>query len=204
VDLIDRLLGFLLAILMIILCYQVYLFPQRQLARRGRPLMCRIDDLIPFKPVWVWVYIFAYYPFLISLVSIVPDWRAYFLVTACFLFMLFVQVAIALVFPVQVPDAWRSSASSQSRSLKFLRFIQRIDRGGNCFPSMHVAVAVLSAALISQLSEATLLWQLAIWLFPLAISASTVFTKQHYFLDVPAGVFLGALVFWIGSPFIAS
>ena len=50
--------------------------------------------------------------------------------------------------------------------------------------------------------EATPLLQLAIWLFPLAISASTVFTKQHYFLDVPAGAILGAAVFWIGRPFI--
>jgi membrane-associated phospholipid phosphatase len=96
------------------------------------------------------------------------------------------------MFPVAVPRSWRSINGNQSISTKFLSLVQRFDARTNCFPSMHVSVATLTAFHISLNQPLSAPW---IFLFPLFISMSALFTKQHYFLDLPAGMLLGWLVF---------
>lgn len=78
--------------------------------------------------------------------------------------------------------------TGKSWSEKFLLFVQKFDDSSNCFPSMHVSVATLTALLA--------LGTLGPWvfLFPLLIACSCTFTKQHYLLDLPAGAALG----WAG------
>ena len=72
--------------------------------------------------------------------------------------------------------------------------------GGNrvdCFPSLHCAV---SGALL--VFDARLSRRLALLHFPLvaAIWFSTVYLRQHYFVDVIAGFFLMAAALWISLP----
>jgi membrane-associated phospholipid phosphatase len=67
--------------------------------------------------------------------------------------------------------------------------VQRFDARSNSFPSMHVSVAVLTAF---HLQPHLGLLALA---FPGLIALSCLFTKQHYFLDLPAGALLGWFTF---------
>jgi membrane-associated phospholipid phosphatase len=71
-----------------------------------------------------------------------------------------------------------------------LRVAYSIDPPYNCFPSLHVAYAFVSALTCSRVHRGVgfvaLLWAVL-------IAVSTVFTKQHYVLDVIGG----GLIAWV-------
>ena len=68
-------------------------------------------------------------------------------------------------------------------------FVQKFDQSTNCFPSMHVSVAMLTTLHAWSSLGA---WGL---LFPLLIALSCISTKQHYLIDLPAGALLGCLAY---------
>ncbi|HEY6402922.1 MAG TPA: phosphatase PAP2 family protein, partial [Blastocatellia bacterium] len=70
------------------------------------------------------------------------------------------------------------------------RFLYSIDSAANCFPSLHVALAWLSA--LGLRDERRRAGALAM-VWAALISISTLTTKQHYFADLVGG---GALAFF--------
>ncbi len=74
--------------------------------------------------------------------------------------------------------------------------MQEFDSHSNCFPSMHVSVATLTAF---HLIENTIFIfganSFLFFLFPFFIGLSTLYTKQHYFFDIPSGAALGLVAF---------
>jgi membrane-associated phospholipid phosphatase len=113
-----------------------------------------------------------------------------------FFLLLLGQMAFFVLFPVETPAHWRDLNRGRSLSEKFLLFVRKFDAPSNCFPSMHVSVAMLTAL------HAQALLGPGVFLFPLLIAASCVFTKQHYLVDLPAGAALGwgayQLFVWMG------
>lgn len=69
----------------------------------------------------------------------------------------------------------------------------------NAFPSLHVAISTICAIsfwkLKSKVFKPILVWAVL-------IIASTVLTKQHYFLDVLSGLILGILSFKVANAFL--
>jgi membrane-associated phospholipid phosphatase len=57
---------------------------------------------------------------------------------------------------------------------------------------MHVSVATLTALHLEAYCPRTGPW---IFIFPMLIAISAIFTKQHYFLDLAPGALLGWMVF---------
>jgi membrane-associated phospholipid phosphatase len=95
------------------------------------------------------------------------------------------------LFPVATPLAWRTCNQSRGRSERFLAYIQSLDARSNSFPSMHTSVATLTSLhLVNTVGP-------LIFLFPVLIALSCLFTKQHYFVDLPAGALLGLFVFQV-------
>lgn len=73
-------------------------------------------------------------------------------------------------------------------------FLKRVDPGGNAFPSLHVAYAVLTGVTLDQLLRSlgpTRGWRLINAAWCLAIVYSTLSTKQHVFADAAAGAAMG-------------
>jgi membrane-associated phospholipid phosphatase len=105
-------------------------------------------------------------------------------------------MAFFLFFPVETPARWRDLNRGVSVSERFLNFVRRFDSPSNCFPSMHVSVAMLTA-FHAQAQLGPL-----VFLFPALIAVSCVYTKQHYLIDLPAGAGLGWMAFcvfqWMG------
>lgn len=108
-----------------------------------------------------------------------------------------VGLAVFWLFPTTVPVFpvdW-----SQYPALQFLK---ATDVGGNAFPSLHVAFAVLTAVLLERQlrSVEAPLWVRALnllWAF--GIVYSTLATRQHVLLDVLGGSLLAAAVSRAGS-----
>ncbi|UVH59081.1 phosphatase PAP2 family protein [Variovorax paradoxus] len=83
-----------------------------------------------------------------------------------------------------------------------LQFLKATDVGGNAFPSLHVAFAVLTAVLLErQLRSVTApTWLRALnMLWAFGIVYSTLATRQHVLLDVLGGTLLAAAVSWAGT-----
>lgn len=84
-------------------------------------------------------------------------------------------------------------------------FLKTIDTAGNACPSLHVASAVFSGAwLHRQLREMGAGRRVLMlnFLWGAAIVYSTLGTKQHVFLDLVAGLVLGALGAWLSLRWI--
>lgn len=194
----DNIIAIVITVFVITGAYQFYLIPQNQQIRKTREIWTFIDHKIPFRPRWVWVYTMLYYPFFFSVILTIDSFRHYAYVILSFTFLLIFQVAIAFLVPVKTPASWRDYDPGNSISEKFLSILQSVDRGGNCFPSMHVAIVSLSLCHIwANASDWLGVWFIFVILAALLICASTVFTKQHFFLDIPAGAVLGGFVYWL-------
>jgi len=174
----------LLSAVLIVGAYQVYFWCQRRRLFEPREWSARLDDWIPYVPVWVWVYSFLYYPAILYVNLVMKSADQWTRVACSYLLLLALQVIFFLVFPVQTPPAWRNT-SRATLSERFLALVQRFDAPTNSFPSMHTSVAMLTAF--------HLVPKLGMWafIFPALIGLSCVLTKQHYLVDVPPGAALG-------------
>lgn len=64
-NVLDYLVNSLMAVILIVGNYQFYFFLQRRHMGKPIELCSRIDELIPFRPGWVWVYTVLYYPVIV-------------------------------------------------------------------------------------------------------------------------------------------
>ena len=180
-----------LSVVLIVGAYQFYFFTQRHWIRPARRFVSALDEHIPYVPGWSWVYSFLYYPAILYL-NLIADSQAHFIRMAfSFIVLLAMQLLCFTVYPVATPAHWRRDAPPQAASERFLRFVRNFDAESNCFPSMHVSVATLTALHL----QATL-GPLA-FAFPALIALSCVLTKQHYLIDLPFGALLGWSAFWL-------
>ena len=186
----------IMAIVMIIGGYQFYFFVQRHHALKPREFKPRFDDMIPFWPAWVWIYSGLYYPVILLLVFAQGSYESFSKTAFSFLVLLAMQFTVFFFFPVKIPDRWRVYDRNGSLSLRMLAFVHRFDKLVNSIPSMHVSVATLTALHLHVVLGPSLGGAAtAVYLFPLFISLSALFTKQHYIYDILPGVLFGWLAF---------
>jgi membrane-associated phospholipid phosphatase len=77
-------------------------------------------------------------------------------------------------------------------SVSLFQFADGINLKYNCFPSLHVAMAVVCAERYCRSKSAKM--RIVFWLWAATIALSTLLTRQHYISDVAAGGLLGAVV----------
>jgi membrane-associated phospholipid phosphatase len=186
---IDYAINLLLSLMLIIGVYQFYFWCQRNPLTAPRELALGVDERIPYRPGWVWVYSGVYYPLILYLNLVLTSPREFTHVAASYLMLLSAQMAFFLLFPVSTPEHWRAYNRRRGLSERLLSWVQRFDARSNSFPSMHVSVATLTALhLQGHFGSAVLL-------FPLLVALSCLYTKQHYLLDLPPGAALGWAVY---------
>jgi membrane-associated phospholipid phosphatase len=155
-----------------------------------------LDDLVPFRPEWVWVYLL---PYLIGPVLF------FFLTPATFrwyigrgLTVLAVTLLIFVVWPSQT--AQRPPATSLGNGITaqiYQSMIAMDEPPGNAAPSLHVSLTCLLAlALVRDFPRwwaVTLGGVGLVWL-------STLLTRQHHLLDVITGLLLtfAVVTAWAG------
>lgn len=148
------------------------------------------DDAIPLSPGWIWVY-FLYFPLCFFPAAWKPlrsDIGVFRRIAAGFCIQFGLALAAFWCLPSQMMHPALDAVGPSSRALAWFYII---DPGFNVFPSLHVANAAYVACLIGRVAGAG--WTILGWGLCLLIAASTLFVKQHYLLDLPAGLFLGVL-----------
>jgi len=197
----DIIVCFVMCVFLIIGVYQFYFWTQNHPIREARSLESKFDARFSLKPRWVWIYSGLYYPVIVFVVLTVDGMREFNYITMSYFFLLFMQMTFFMLFPVATPASWREEVVGNSLSMKMLRLVQSFDKPTNCFPSMHVSVATLTALHLMAGSATLGYWPL---LFPLLIAMSALYTKQHYVADLLPGALLGWLSFsaylWVYAP----
>jgi membrane-associated phospholipid phosphatase len=149
-----------------------------------------IDESIPLLPSTVWLYSSFVLIFLF----------AFILEKDCaqlnrFLYAeLAANVVSALVYSIWPTTFVRPEIAETGLSVAALELIWLIDEPVNCFPSLHVSSSLLPALMLWK-SHARLRIVFLIW--ALAISISTMTTKQHHSADVLSGALLAGGMYWL-------
>jgi membrane-associated phospholipid phosphatase len=165
----------------------------------GRFALTSFDLWVGFHPGWIWVYQSVYV--LISVPPLLSVSSAQLAVYARgFLWMTAIAVLFYVFLPIEAPRPADVPRDGMWRMLLLY------DRTINTFPSLHVAMATHSLCFGAWLtgprrSAAARLALAAGALWLLLVMYSTLATKQHYVVDLPAGVALGIICQWMAAGF---
>jgi membrane-associated phospholipid phosphatase len=159
--------------------------PQRRI-----DLGLAIDRKTPYVPLFALVY-FSTYPFVLQPFIILSDARQFYWLVACFASITIISSLIHATIPSKIERVEQVTAGGVSGWM--LGLFQKTCKPYGNFPSMHVGLSVPVVAANFMVAgpvigSITLVWAVL-------IALSTLFTKQHYILDVLAGVVGGVLIF---------
>jgi len=157
------------------------------------PVHCALDDLIPFCEYWAFFYCLWYFLILFSVLYFLrTDVKSF---TRMQIFIIITQI-IGIICYVLYPTRQDMRPASFERDNVFTRImalLYSLDTPTGVCPSLHVAYtcAVVSTYFHKKDFPA---WvkALSVVLF-LCISLSTLFVKQHSFIDVIFGILTGLI-----------
>jgi membrane-associated phospholipid phosphatase len=156
-----------------------------------------IDRATPWVPEWIYVYalIFVMAPAPLLLIRWTPLFRRIF-----WAYIAIEGVALLLFVAVPVRMVLRPEGYAVDSFVRWgVALCYSLDQPMCCFPSLHVAMASLSAL---SCYRAHRIVGSVLGLVAIAIGASTMLVKQHYFADVVSGfgIAAGAYV-WLVARF---
>ena len=167
-------------------------------AERCIPVHCWLDDIIPFCEWFLIPYLF-WFVFMVGMIvySLLWDVDAFRRFMKFIMFTYTVTLIIYLVYP-SMQNLRPAEFERDNVLTRFMASYYVFDTNTNVCPSMHVigSVAVLCAAWNSK-AFSTTPWRIAFTVVTLLISFSTVFLKQHSFVDVPPAFLLSAAGWWV-------
>ena len=144
-----------------------------------------LDRAVPLLPSWALVY-GAVYLFLILLpVFVVRQDDLVRRTVFAYLLIWITAYVFFVIYPTAAPRPAR--VVGEGFGVWGLRALYSSDPPYNCFPSLHVAHSLVSALASSRVHRT--LGRMAI-AFAMVVALSTLFTKQHYIVDVVAGILL--------------
>lgn len=148
-----------------------------------------LDSSIPLQPQWVLIY-GPLYLFLILLpLFLVRDDRLLRRTFHAYLAVWMTAYAVFFALPTSAPRP-AGTIAGDGFAVWGLNFLYEADPPYNCFPSLHVAHSFVSALASYRVHRGV---GVAAAAGALLVGVSTLFTKQHYVLDVAAGILLAAI-----------
>jgi len=152
------------------------------------------DEVIPFRPQWVWVYLLPYLigPVLFTLLT--PQTFRWFVGRG--LVIVFASLAVFMVVPTRVDNRPPGPAPGDGlTALVYYNMIAIDEPPANAAPSLHVSLTCLLAlALVRDYPR----WWVAAFGGVALVWLATLFTRQHHLVDVVTGVLLalGVVAAW--------
>lgn len=156
--------------------------------REWHTLALPFDSLIPFLPYTIFVYLQVFIMVFIPLV-VIDDIRTMRRLFLAYSLNLSISYLTFLLFPVHYP---RFILPVDSFTHLSVLTLWHFDPPTNCFPSLHVSMAYLSSFICLRLDRRV---GAGMVLLATAVTVSTLTMKQHYFLDLVAGILLAVFAF---------
>lgn len=160
----------------------------------------RLDGIVPLQPGWVFVYAALYLFLIVVPVLVIRDEQHIRRTVRAYLFVWLCAYAVFIAYPTVASRPAKLEGSGFG--VWGLELLYSADPPYNCFPSLHVAHSFVSALTCLRLHRPLGLLGCGA---ALLVSVSTILTKQHYVLDVAAGIVLAAIAYVaflrkVGSP----
>ena len=147
-----------------------------------------LDAKIPFIPQFAFVY-FSTYIFIVQPFLILNKATQFYGMLVSFATISLVASIIHAAVPSKIDRIDIGNPSHLSS--KLLGLFQKTCRPFGNFPSMHVGLSI-PVVVMNYVAGGALLGGISLsW--AVLIALSTLFTKQHYILDVLAGIFIGLI-----------
>ncbi|HLY74847.1 MAG TPA: hypothetical protein VKU80_12080, partial [Planctomycetota bacterium] len=121
---IDYAIHLVMTVFLIFGVYQFYFWCQRHPAATTRQFSTSLDERIPSRPRWAWIYSFLYYPAIVYLNWTVSSPRHFNHLAMSFFILLVGQMLFFVLLPVETPPHWRELNRGRTRSEKFLLFVR--------------------------------------------------------------------------------
>jgi membrane-associated phospholipid phosphatase len=146
-----------------------------------------LDRAVPIEPAWMFVY-GSMYVFVLLPLLVVRDRELFRRALQSYLFVLVVAYAGFVAYPTISPRP--PAVAGDGFAAWALRLNYALDTPYNCFPCLHVAHSFVSALAAyrvhKRVGAAAAGWAML-------IGVSTLFTKQHYVVDVIAGTMMAGI-----------
>jgi len=147
-----------------------------------------LDNYIPLWPVWVVPYVLVDVIWIIF--SLIAAWkmeeRLFRVYVIASLAIIIPSMFIFVLFPTYVE---RPVVPGTDWASSLLRLLYWSDHANNALPSGHMYFAILLAYFVTRWKP-RLFWFAV--LMVIMVICSTLFTRQHYVLDLVAGAFIAA------------
>ena len=159
-----------------------------------------IDDYIPFIPAFIYIYVGCYVHWVVNYIMSSHSGKDHFFRFYKATMICYAVIAIIyLVFPTTID---RPDISNIGGLTGFLcNAIYSADTPVNLFPSLHCIASWFSWIAIRGKRNIPLWYRVFTFILGLLVCVSTVTVKQHFFIDIVAGV-LVAEISWFISRFI--
>jgi len=154
-----------------------------------------IDYKIPYIEFFVIIYIYAFYTLLV-----LTDLYYALIQTGKFrkyLFAATLNVTLACLIYIVFPTRNIIQAGNLPNTFlsELMQKYYEADVAMNCLPSLHVASSILSALFLYEDARKEYGWMALTT--AILVSISTIFVRQHYVLDIPAGILHALFVYWV-------
>lgn len=171
----------------------LYLFiPDLSAGRTLRAPALSLDDRIPQQPAWVLVYGSLYLWLILLPVFVVRQDEVIRRTVFAYLTVWIAAYVVFLFYPTVAPRPDGEAVIGEGFAAWGLRFLYSSDPPYNCFPSLHVAHSFVSAMSSGRVHRG--LGNVAS-VGAFAVGLSTLFTRQHYILDVAGGIVLALVAY---------
>jgi membrane-associated phospholipid phosphatase len=149
-----------------------------------------LDRLVPLQPAWALVYGSLYLFLIVLPVFVVRQEDQIRRTVLAYLMVWMTAYVCFLAYPTVAPRP--VELIGEGFAVWGLRFLYSADPPYNCFPSLHVAHSFVSALTCYRVHRGM---GIAATLCAALVGVSTLYTKQHYVLDVIAGIFLACVAY---------
>ena len=163
-------------------------------------LGAELDRKTPYIPLFALVY-FSTYIFVVQPFFILSNRRQFYLMLTSFILISVISSLIHATIPSKIERVEQVTTGGLSGWM--LGLFQKTCKPYGNFPSMHVGLSV-PVVIANFMAEGPIPGSIML-VWAALIAVSTLYTKQHYILDVCAGliggVVISALTFWLATGF---
>lgn len=153
-----------------------------------------IDELWPFQPIWIFVYLGDYiFNFILYFLMGFGTKKNFYTFAAATILIQVIAFFFFVFFPVEPP---RQDLIGDDFLTNLVRENYATDLSYNCFPSLHCGLTVLVALGIVTVKKMPTWFKVFSVVFTVMVCLSTLFLDQHFFLDAVFGVALAVFLFW--------
>lgn len=158
-----------------------------------------IDNWIPFLPIFIIVYLFAFIIWLIGYIVIARESKEVcYQIFSAELIAKFFCLFFFFVFPTTIK---RPEFVASNIWESILLFVYWIDAPVNLFPSIHCLESWMCFRGSTYLKKPSFGYKIFIFIWAILICSSTVLIKQHVFIDIVGGILIVEISLFLAKYF---